>query len=120
MNSEEKMEIVSSVYEKVKEWVTTHETTAPSTERRIIPLEQQMGYINTDLKDIKTAINKANETVDSTKTWLIITLFSILSSAMILGFWMGSWKGGIEERVNQIQANDAQLNEKLETHLLAK
>ena len=69
-----------------------------ASDTRISVLETNFSNINDDLKDIKTAINRSTG-------WLIVTMFTVLSSAFGVAFYIGTWKGGIEERIYTLERN---------------
>lgn len=73
-----------------------HQKPAPETARKLAVLETNFQNINEDLKDIKTAITRST-------IWLITTLFTILLASFSLAFWLGSWKGALEEKMNTLQ-----------------
>lgn len=85
-----------SIYQKGIEQGMKHCKTAPETDKRISLQEQRLNGITDALEDIKNSI-------DSTKRWIIGTLFGLISAALYFGFSVGTWKGGIEERLSHIE-----------------
>lgn len=92
MNEDEKMEIFQM---GVKECIS-HSKPSPETDRRMAILETNFSNINQDLKDIKTAITRST-------IWLITALFTFIISSFSLAFWIGSWKGSIEVKIDSIE-----------------
>ena len=92
MNDEEKIE----VFNRGVEEGLRHRTPSPETDRRMSILEMGATDIKEDLKEIKLAITRST-------IWLITTLFTILIASFSLAFWLGSWKGSIEEKINNLQ-----------------
>jgi len=84
------------LYQKGVEEGRKHCTTAPDTDKRISLQEQRMNGITDALEDIK-------DSIDSTKRWIIGTLFGLISAALYFGFSVGTWKGSIEERLLHIE-----------------
>jgi len=87
-----------------------HAKMSPDTRDRIIPIETQMAYINNDLKAIKDAIN-------STRNWIIITLIALIGTIGTSFFWIGSWKGGIDERVTSLEKHHIDLESKMDRYI---
>lgn len=92
MTDDEKMAIFNKGYEEG----VVHRKSSPDTARKLAVLETNFSNINDDLKDIKTAITRST-------IWLITTLFTILIASFSLAFWLGTWKGSIEEKMNNLQ-----------------
>ena len=93
----------------VKEMVDEHKASSirailsvESHDKEISLMKQGFEFINTDLKEIKKAIT-------STTVWLILTLLSVLISASLMTFYVGSWKGGLDEQILQIRHRIEQL-----------
>lgn len=87
----------------VKEMLDEHKENSAKTvlsveshDKEISLMKQGFEFINTDLKEIKKAIT-------STTVWLILTLMSVLISASLMTFYVGSWKGGLDEQMSQIK-----------------
>lgn len=74
-----------------------HTKPSPETDKRLTVMETNFGYINEDLKEIKKEIS-------SSKIWLITTLISMLVASFSLAFWIGTWKGKVDQRLNAIES----------------
>lgn len=63
---------------------------------RMATLETNFSNINDDLKEIKTAITRST-------IWLITTLLTIIVASFSLAFWLGTWKGALEVRLENLE-----------------
>lgn len=106
MTEDELMGLRNSIIKGLKE-EHIHDKPSQETDRRLSVMETNFTNINEDLKDIKTAINRST-------IWLIITLFSILFSASSVAFWIGSWKGSFETRLDTIYSRITVNEERIE------
>ena len=85
-----------TIYQKGVVEGMKHSKPSPETAKKLAILETNFENINDDLKEIKTAITRST-------IWLITTLFTILIASFSLAFWLGTWKGSIEEKMNNLQ-----------------
>lgn len=63
---------------------------------RVTRLEEGVKNIDKTLTDIQTTVN-------STKRWIMATLFGLIAGALATGIFIGSWKAGIEYRLQNLE-----------------
>lgn len=95
MNDDQLVMLRNSIIKRLRE-EPLHTKPSPETDRRLTVMETNFGYINEDLKDIKKEISKST-------WWLISTLLSVLVASFSLAFWVGSWKGRVDQRLDSIE-----------------
>ena len=95
MNDDQLVMLRNSIIKGLRE-KPLHTKPSPETDRRLAVMETNFGYINEDLKDIKKEISKST-------WWLITTLLSVLVASFSLAFWVGSWKGRVDQRLDSIE-----------------
>lgn len=95
MNDDQLVMLRNSIIKGLRE-EPLHTKPSPETDRRLTVMETNFGYINEDLKDIKKEISKST-------WWLITTLLSVLLASFSLAFWVGSWKGRVDQRLDSIE-----------------
>ena len=84
------------LYQKGVEQGMQHCSTAPETDKRLALQEQRFSSMDETLRDIKKSI-------DSTKKVMILFLLGLIGSTLYFGFTVGTWRGGIEERLEQVE-----------------
>lgn len=76
--------------------------TEQENRENIAILIRDISHLNDGLGEVRAAISKST-------AWLVTTLVTFLIGSFSLAFWMGSWKGQIEQRIENLTAQ-SQMN----------